>query len=134
VSWTISSGPLSGTVYGSGFAILSDTTFLFTSYGYDVYSSNFTFPTVNLGAGTYYLTLAGATSTAPQGVSAVYWDENNGPSLAFTGNGQTFSIPSESFEITGDSVGAVPEPASLLMLGAGLLSLGTLLLRKRIGA
>ncbi|HZU45365.1 MAG TPA: PEP-CTERM sorting domain-containing protein [Terriglobales bacterium] len=128
VDWSITSQPFGGTVYGSGTANFSSQ-FLYTNgYGYDIYSGMITFPGVNLGAGTYYIELQNATTAQS---NPLYWDQNNGASLAY--DSALGQIPSESFEITGGSNSGVPEPASLFMLGSGLLGLGGLV-RKRMKA
>ena len=127
VDWSITSQPFGGTIFGSGTANFSNT-FLFTNaFGFDIYSSNIVFPGVALAAGTYYIEFQNATTS--QG-NPLYWDQNSGPSTAF--DSALGQIPSESFQITGGGQ-TVPEPASLIMLGTGLLSLGGLV-RKRIKA
>ena len=111
-------------------------------YGYNVYTNTATGLSVSLAAGTYWLTLQNAV-TAP-GTSAVYWDENDGPSAAFQNtiplangagycaNGAVIPDPgctgSETFDIVGNST--VPEPGSLGLLGCGILALAGLLRRK----
>jgi len=52
---------------------------------------------VSLSAGTYWLNLQNAVSVMNE---AVYWDQNNGPSMASQNNG-TGTIPAESFLIWG---------------------------------
>jgi hypothetical protein len=90
--------------------------------GYFVYSNDFSLGFLNLLANTtYWLQLTNAVSTSP---NAPLWAMNNGPSSAsnqngsFAGDGGTGS---EYFKILPDSPSApVPEPSTLLLLGAGL--------------
>jgi hypothetical protein len=119
VFWGISASP-----FGGGTSV-SLTSSLFCSAsstcgagGQDVYSSSFTLD-LSLGAGTYWLTLSGATASA----GGVLWDENGGSSSAEQlklPGGTPGAIPSESFSIDGS---AVPEPGSLALSAAGLLVL-----------
>ena len=62
-------------------------------------------------------------------VTPIYWDENDGPSMAT--NGSIGSIPSESFTLTGTSSGGTtPEPGSILLFGSGALALAGAVRRK----
>jgi len=97
------------------------------------YESTFSL-TETLDAGTYWLTLQNAEtprtiagSTRP---ALVAWDQNNGPSQAWSnivGDLSVYTPPgsnnvggSESFQIYGT---AVPEPSTMLLLGSGLIGL-----------
>jgi hypothetical protein len=96
-------------------------TFQFTNgYGYDIYSTSIAI-SGSVAPGTYYLSLHDAVTTFGQ---PIYWDQNSGPSLAMQNNG-IGSVASESFTIfgSGGGGGGTPEPASLLLLGSGLLGL-----------
>ena len=109
VDWSITSGPNSGTVYGSGTAKGGNVTDQFVStnqYGFDIDKISVT--GLNGGAnGTLYLNLQNAV--VPSG-DPVYWDENSGqgcksqgcPSQAY--ENVLGTIPSEAFDLTGGSV------------------------------
>jgi hypothetical protein len=93
------------------------------AYGYDIYDSTFSLPSITLGPGTYYLSLSGMTTYD----SNIYWDETDGPSSAYELN--YGAIPSESFRLySGGST--VPEPASFGLIGMGLLGLAAVLRRR----
>ena len=64
--------------------------------GYNVCTETGSFASVNLNAGTYWLTLENACCTD----DPLYWDENSGPSSA--SENQVGTIPSESFTLVGN--------------------------------
>jgi len=49
------------------------------------------------------------------------WDENDGPSTACNPDVGCGGLGSESFQIYGTPAAAAPEPASLVLLGSGML-------------
>jgi len=122
VDWAIGTA-FDDNTYGSGTSVFSNTKLAQQGWGvYDLYESIFSLSLASLGAGTYWLTLTNATST-DSGYD-VYWDIKKGPSAARTMviDG---AIDSESFQIYGTPSGptAAPEPATMLLLGLGLVGL-----------
>ena len=111
----------------TGLTPSGDTDLGSNAYGFDVREDAFTFPGINLNAGTYWITLQNAM--VPSG-DPVYWDESNGPSMALdSGEG---TIPSESFTILGNATtGSTPEPGSFLLLASGILGVTHLIRRYR---
>jgi hypothetical protein len=115
-----------GTDIFSGLIFASGQTNLFVNgFGLQVAIVDFTFADINIGAGTYWLTLSNAT--VPSG-NPVYWDENSGPSSAFENT--LGSIPSESFTLTGGSDTTTPEPSSILLFASGILGVAGVLRRR----
>jgi hypothetical protein len=139
---TVTSAEVSITSQAFGGTTYFDQTVIFTSlgcnvnaYGYNVCDESATFHGPRLNAGTYWLNLQNAVTA--QG-NPVLWDENSGfgctspgcPSLAESTEVDG-TIPSESFTLIGNSgSGSVPEPGTILLLGAGLVGVAETLRRK----
>lgn len=123
-----------GTVYFDGDVNFTQSNCFLNNYSYDVCTETGSFTPVNLGNGTYWLTLE---SAVVNNGDPVYWDENNGvgchspgcPSDA--GNGGIGTLPSESFSILGTpGTGTVPEPSALLLFASGVVAVAGTLRRK----
>ena len=152
VAWTISSGDTYdglGTIYGSGTAstsLDSSVTPYANVYGYEVESETFSTGDLDLGAGTYFLTLDDAATAEGQ---AAYWDVNEVSDVSYdnsTGNNASYCNTdpgynnddgsytgncAEAFQILGPSTTtSAPEPGTLSLLGAGMLAL--VFFRKRL--
>ena len=112
------------------------SSFMFTNtYGYDIWDVSATGLNLHVSGGppqAYWLTLQNAA--VPSG-DPVYWDENGGPSTAWTEcihDGQG-CIPSESFNIVGTpDTGTTPEPSSIILFGSGILGLAGILRRRML--
>jgi hypothetical protein len=126
VDWSIGTNPFTsdmGAGAGQDVSLVSDLGN--NRYGYDLQIESFNLGSgVALAAGTYYLTLQ--NGVIPSG-NPVYWDQNDGPSMAF--NNGIGNIPSESFAIYGRSA-SIPEPGTLVLGVSGLLPLIGALRRK----
>jgi hypothetical protein len=130
VDWAITANENGGTVYGSGSgAALANTIISTNGYGYQINRDTVSGLNVNLGAGTYWLNLQNAVTS--QG-NPLYWDENDGKSLASDSGIGT--IGSESFDILGGgsttTTSTTPEPSSIMLFGSGILGLAGVLRRK----
>ena len=124
IDWQITTGGLFGPVQASGSGAAVTSVFGQNKFGYDISWDGFALPNVHLAAGTYWLGIGRAT-TANGGLA--YWDENDGPSQAIFNS--PFGHGSESFDITGTGVSALPEPLTLSLFGSGLA--GAIAMRRR---
>ncbi len=109
VDWSITSGPNSGTVFGSGTvsgANLTDQFISTNQFGYDIDKISATGLNVTVTSGqTYWINVQNAA--VPSG-DPVFWDENSGvgcqspgcPSQAY--ESAVGTIASEAFDITGE--------------------------------
>jgi PEP-CTERM motif len=129
VDWSITSGPNSGTVYGSGTVGVTDTFISTNQFGYNI--DEISASGLNVSAsGSAWLNLYNAV--VPSG-DPVYWDENSGAGCKSYGCPSSASesalgtIASEAFTIGN---GSVPEPGSIVLLGSGVLGLAGLLRRR----
>ena len=129
IGGSLSSGPDSGFNYvafvtsKSGIKTVSLGV---NEFGYDLEQVTFSIPGTDLDAGSYWLNLQNAMTD--QG-DPVFWDENDGPSQAFSSS--QGAIGSESFTISGgDPGGTTPEPSSLALFGSGALALAGVLRRR----
>jgi hypothetical protein len=155
VEWSIwnGSGPGGGgtELFGPTEASWSNTFFAagtgFNS-NYDIYSANFSLPSIVLGPGTYWLQLENGSATNG---GLIGWDQNDGPAGDGTGSQAWQSVTgylkgpgcggagtppptgycSESFEIIGNSA---PEPNSLPVSGSLLVLILFFLRQKRSGS
>ena len=154
VDWAILSAPTGGTTYASGSGAAVTQTFLFAdsnpggrSYGFDVDNESFSIPSwVAPTTGTYWLELSNGVTNGNTPLSdAAYWDENDNASISawssfaggeyLTSGVEGCSSPSctQTFDITGDPVSAVPEPGSFALAGLGILGLA-IVYRRRLAA
>ncbi len=127
VDWSIVDSPTSGSPLAFGTALVSQN-FQFTNdFGYDVNLDTIALPNITLGVGAYWFELQNASVSDGD---PAYWDMNGGPSQIWDSDlgynpdpwdyAPSFGSTSDPFQIFGT---AIPEPASLALLGSGLFSL-----------
>jgi hypothetical protein len=120
----------SSSLPGSGFETIDAANTYLESNGYYLFQADFTFPSIDW-SGDGWITLKNACTTGgcSDGAGVVFWDENDGPSLAR--HNTVGAIGSQAFTLDGSGTGpVVPEPSSFLLLGSGLAGLAGLLKRK----
>ncbi|MBI3467110.1 MAG: PEP-CTERM sorting domain-containing protein [Planctomycetes bacterium] len=132
LAWSIGTTAF-GSEVASGVAALSNTfvmDFIAFPTSYSIYESQFAL-SGTAGAGTYWVTLSNGLATA----GSLDWDTNFGPSASATRNLglgiAPINVPSQSFQVFGDPVAAVPEPASLAIWGLGGIGMAVAARRKR---
>ena len=117
----ITSDEFGGTTYFDQVVSFNSSDCVLNQYGYNVCTESGGFNGPALNGGTYWLTLQNAV--VPSG-DPVYWDENEGPSLASENTVGT--LPSESFTLTGAGAGTTPEASTIILVASGLLGMGVL--------
>jgi hypothetical protein len=128
VDVSITSQEFGGTSYFDQNVSFTSSGCFTNEFGYRVCTQTGSFNGPQLTAGTYWLTLQNATTNTGD---PVFWDENEGRSLASVN--EVGTIPSESFTLLGtqsSGTGSTSEPSSFVLFGSGILSLAGLLRRK----
>jgi hypothetical protein len=126
VDWAIGNSAFGSNIGVGSASNLGVTVIGLNEYGFNLDEVSFFLPAIQLGAGTYWLTLMDASVGNGD---PVYWDENSGsdcsspgcPSQAFSN--EVGSIPSESFDIRGNYNGSTPEPGSAILFASGVFAL-----------
>jgi hypothetical protein len=127
VDWELGNSAFGGNIGVGTDSNVGVTTLGLNEYGFELDEVSLSLPAIQLGAGTYWLTLQNASVGNPD---PVWWDENSGsdctspgcPSQAYSN--EVGSIPSESFDIRGNYNSTTPEPGSVILFSSGVLALG----------
>jgi len=127
-----------GTMVASGTANVSSAYQYTNASTYDINVDTIALQNVSLAPGEYWLELSNANASNP--ADPVFWDINGGPSqvwdsyFGYDPAPGTYAIglsnASDSFQILGTDPEPVPEPASAMVFGSGLLGIGLALRRK----
>jgi hypothetical protein len=136
VEVSVTSNPISGTVYFDGIVSFTQSACSGNQYGFNVCTETGAFNGPTLQNGSYWINLQNAVVNSGD---PVYWDENSGegchsPGCPSTGAETSLggSIPSEAFTILGSNgQSTVPEPSSLMLFAAGGLGVAGAV-RKRL--
>ncbi|MEP7362396.1 MAG: PEP-CTERM sorting domain-containing protein [Acidobacteriota bacterium] len=134
VSWALGTSAFGSEISSGSTPQVGFAFFGANGFGYDVYTATVGGLSGLLSSGsTYYLTLGGANDSANS--QFVAWDVNLGPttcSFAVSGSpvGDCGAGGGNSFTIFSDSNSAVPEPASIVLFGSGMLCLAALRRRR----
>jgi hypothetical protein len=100
-----------------------------TAFGFNEFRYEFAIPSI-LAAGTYWLVLHNGPSSSQLGTD-FYWEWSNGDA----GNSQSFDLPTNppqgwtgnfaelAFQLEGPGGQRVPEPATIILVGAGLAAM-----------
>jgi len=121
----ITSSEFGGTTFFSGTVNFTQSGCSSNQYGFNVCTeTSGAFGPVNLASGTYWLNLDNAVVNTGD---PIYWDENSGPSSASENSVGT--IPSEAFTMGCgcEPPPTTPEPGTFVLLGSGILGLGSFL-------
>jgi hypothetical protein len=122
---SITSSEFGGTTYFDQNLNFTRSACFTNDFGFTACTETARFPQLTLPTGIYWLNVQNAAINTGD---PVYWDQNDGPSLA--SNNSTGTIPSESFTLLGYSsssscpwCGYSPEPNSFVLFGSGFITL-----------
>jgi hypothetical protein len=116
----------------------TDTLTQITGYGFEVFQYSLDVDPISLTSGTpYLLSIVNSTGVAGESNKLWFWANSNsssGNALIRFNDGEAFSqllpLSEMAFNLTEQPVTPIPEPATILLLGSGLL--GLIGLRKKL--
>lgn len=137
VNWKILSegaDGLPGIALLGGIASTFDQTYLGQQFGLSIVRTGFDLAGSPLAGGSYYFALQAVTAA-----SSVYLANANGTGAAYSPNAGSWapgygSASAVAVSLSGDSVAAVPEPATWAMMIVGFGLVGMALRRRRVAA